>query len=391
MSGSDEVLMLGGGNPGHIPEVQKIFQKRLQAIAGSDTEFAQIIGNYDQPQGEGKFINALASLLHKLYGWKITPENIALTTGSQAGFFFLFNMFGGEYENGKKHRVMLPMVPEYIGYTDVALCDDLFVANKPEIEILGDHIFKYHIDFKSLQLPDDIGALCVSRPTNPTGNVLTDEEISHLLDICQNRNIPLIIDNAYGMPFPRIIYTDVNLFWSENTILCMSLSKLGLPGVRTGIIVAHPEVIRAITNMNAVLNLALGSFGPALATEMIENGEVINISNNLIRPFYEKKAHAAMDLLKKELAGIKYYIHKPEGAIFLWLWVPDLPVSSEQLYQKLKQQGVLVISGHHFFPGFNDEWQHRHECLRITYSMKTEIVEEGLRIIAAEIRKLFNS
>jgi len=38
-------------------------------------------------------------------------------------------------------------------------------------------LFKYHVDFSQLQPGDDIGALCVSRPTNPTGNVLTEDEI----------------------------------------------------------------------------------------------------------------------------------------------------------------------------------------------------------------------
>ena len=385
MSGSNEILMLGGGNPGHIPEVQKIFQRRLLDIANSKTEFTRIIGNYDQPQGEGKFIEALASLLRKQFGWDISPENIALTAGSQSGFFFLFNMFGGDYADGSQRRIMLPMVPEYIGYSDVGLSDDLFIANKPEIEILGNHVFKYHVDFSHLQLPADTGALCVSRPTNPTGNVLSDAEIQHLLDICQKRDIPLIIDNAYGMPFPNIIFTDVNLFWSSHTILCMSLSKLGLPGARIGIILAQPDVIRAITNMNAVLNLALGSFGPALTLEMIGNGEIINISRELIRPYYETKARAAIALLEQELNGVDFYIHKPEGAIFLWLWIPELPISSEELYQRLKQKGVLVISGHHFFPGLKEDWPHQHECLRITYSMQTAVVEQGLKIIAAEI------
>ena len=50
--------------------------------------------------------------------------------------------------------------------------------------------------------------MCVSRPTNPTGNVLTDTEIQKLSKIAQDYDIPLFIDNAYGLPWPNIIFTD---------------------------------------------------------------------------------------------------------------------------------------------------------------------------------------
>ena len=388
LSGDQNVLMLGGGNPSHIPQVQQIFHERLEKILDDPDEFAHLIGDYDSPQGERKFIESLAKLLRAELGWDVGPENIVLTAGSQSGFFYLFNMFAGEFGNGVNKQIMLPLIPEYIGYADVGLVDNLFVSCRPEIELIGEHMFKYHVNFQELKVGGNIGALCVSRPTNPTGNVLTNDEIQHLLQIASNRNVPLIIDNAYGLPFPDIIFTGADPVWTENTILCLSLSKLGLPGARTGIIIAPDEVVKVITNMNAVLNLALGSFGPALVLDMIKSGEITRISQAIIKPYYKNKAEHAVTLVHKELKGINYYIHKPEGAIFLWIWFPGLSISSEELYQRLKKRGVLVISGHHFFPGFAEDWDHQHECIRVTYSMDTRIVEEGIRIIAEEIKKV---
>ncbi|MDI5434805.1 hypothetical protein MJM45_29760, partial [Salmonella enterica subsp. enterica serovar Kentucky] len=37
--------------------------------------------------------------------------------------------------------------------------------------------FKYHVDFEHLHIGEETGMICVSRPTNPTGNVITDEEL----------------------------------------------------------------------------------------------------------------------------------------------------------------------------------------------------------------------
>ena len=389
MAGEQDVLMLGGGNPAHIPEVQAFFRDRMQQILDRPGEFARVVGDYDPPRGSMKFLEALADLLNHEYGWGLTAENVALTTGSQAAFFLMFNMFAGEFAGGATRKILLPMAPEYIGYADVGLADGIFTANRPTIEKLPDRTFKYHVDFDRLTVDESTGAICVSRPTNPTGNVLTDSEVSKLVEISGARGIPLIIDNAYGMPFPSIIFTEAELVWNENIILSMSLSKLGLPATRTGIVVARSDIITALSNINGILTLAPESVGPALACDLVQSGKVTEISRTLIRPYYEEKAQRAIALLHEELAGVDYYIHKAEGAIFLWLWFPGLPVTSQELYQRLKQRGVLVIPGHYFFPGLDDDpWPHKQECIRMTYSMNDDVVREGIKIIAEEVMAL---
>ena len=49
MLGEQDVLMLGGGNPAHIPEMLAFFQDRMQRIVESPAEFAHIVGNYGPP------------------------------------------------------------------------------------------------------------------------------------------------------------------------------------------------------------------------------------------------------------------------------------------------------------------------------------------------------
>src|SRR6056300_1562921 len=102
-------------------------------------------------------------------------------------------------------QIQFPLVPEYLGYTDAGLEADFFTATRPAIEILDEHVFKYRVDFENMKVTDRTAAFCVSRPTNPTGNVLTDDEIRQLDAIAGENDIPLIIDGAYGTPFPNII------------------------------------------------------------------------------------------------------------------------------------------------------------------------------------------
>jgi valine--pyruvate aminotransferase len=388
MAVNRNMLMLGGGNPAHITEVQSILRKSMMDVMDSGTLFEECVGNYDAPQGNFKFIEEMAALLNREFGWNIKSSNIALTNGSQSAFFLLFNMFSGRFRDGSFKKILLPLTPEYIGYSDVGITsDEIFTSIPPEITHLDDHMFKYNIDFDKLSIDESIGAICVSRPTNPTGNVLTDSEIEKLISLAEQNNIPLIIDSAYGIPFPDMVYTDAKPYWNEQIIVCMSLSKLGLPGVRTGIIIANEKVINAVSQMNAVMNLAPGSVGAVIAESLVNSGEIITMSRNIIKPHYKNKAELAVNLFKERLQGIDYHIHKPEGAFFLWLWLRGIKIDSDTLYGRLKERGVLIVPGHYFFPGLNDEWTHKNECIRVTYSQSEETVRRGIEIIAEEIRK----
>lgn len=389
LTAESSALFLGGGNPGKIPAIQERIQARLAAIAAHAEDADRFLGNYAHPKGELRFRQALARLLAREYGWRLTAENIALTGGSQAGFFLLFNLLAGTFPNGSHKRVLLPVTPEYIGYADQGLSESLFVARQPRIEERADHLFKYRIDLDGLTVSDDVGAICVSRPTNPTGNVITDAELAALDELARAADVPFIIDNAYGQPFPGIIFVDAEPIWNENVILCMSLSKLGLPGVRTGIVVAREEIVDALMRMTAVMSLAVGSVGPVLVEDIVESGEIIEWSRNFITPFYREKAEFAVNVLKHELEGLPFRIHVPEGAFFLWLWLPGLPITSAELYERLKRNDVFVISGHHFFPGLETDWPHRNECLRISFAQRGKVVADGMRMIAAEVRGAF--
>lgn len=381
------MLMLGGGNPARIPSIRRFFREHLQNLLANGTVFDQAVGNYDPPQGNPEFTAALAALLNDQFGWPVTGANIALTNGSQQAFFLLFNMFAGTFADGSHKKILFPMAPEYIGYSDVGLKNGLFESALPSIEVQDALFFKYHINFDALNVSDEIGAICVSRPTNPTGNVLTDEEITKLAAIANEKDIPLIIDNAYGTPFPNIIYTDVTPYWDHNTIVCMSLSKFGMPGTRTGIIIADEAIIERISRINAVISLAPGGIGTALATELVKTGQILSLSKDTIAPFYREKMEIAVELAQKHFAGLDVALHRPEGSFFLWAWFKKLPITSHQLYQQLKDSGVIVVPGHYFFFGLNEPHPHADQCIRINYAQEKEAVETAFKIIAEQVRQ----
>ena len=95
-----------------------------------------------------------------------------------------------------------------------------------------------------------------------------------------------------------------------------------------------------------------------------------------------------------EMARLDAYplkIHKPEGAIFLWLWFENLPVSSQTLYEMLKAEGTLIIPGEHFFVGIDtQDYPHAHECIRMSIAQDAETLEKGIAAIGRVVRGLYD-
>ena len=386
---NQKMRMMGGGNPAAIPEVQSIWREQIQSIIDTPEYLNAILGDYDGPSGNPTFLNALAESLNEKYGWHLTPKNISVTSGAQTAFFFLFNLLAGESKDGIK-KILLPIAPEYIGYSNQGINNDLFISNPGLIEETGEKSFKYKVDFDNIKITKEIAAICVSRPTNPSGNVLTDQEVTKLSSIAKSHGIPFIIDNAYGNPFPGAIYTSANPIYDDHVILTLSLSKLGLPGTRTGIVIGHEKIIEKISAANAVIGLANNNIGQAMTTPLIKNRKIFKISEGTIRPYYFEKMQRAREYVRQSFAeSIPYKIHDGEGAFFLWFWFPDLPITSTELYERLKKKNVLVVPGEYFFYGMNEEWEHTHQCIRITFSQPDDVIKEGIKILAEEVKKAY--
>ena len=392
LAGGSDVKMLGGGQPAHVPAMDEVWRKRMEEIMAEPGGLEKMLGNYDVPAGSEAFRVALADLFREEFGWEVTHENFAVTMGGQTAFFFLFNALAGRFADGTRKKILLPLLPEYIGYANQSVGADFFEAIPARIEKTGPHEFKYRVDFDAVDPGDDIAAICVSRPTNPSGNVLTDGEIEKLRQIARAKGIPLIVDNAYGAPFPNVIFSEVTPVWDEEMILTLSLSKIGLPGTRTGIVVANKEVCRQVSSMTSIVGLANANVGQEILRPLVASGEILRLSREVVKPFYEERSKLAQGWFAREFdETVPYYIHRSEGALFLWLWFEGLPITARELYERLKKRGVLVVPSEYFFFGLPDDvdWPHTRECIRVSYTMDAETVEYGIKVIADEVNRVY--
>ena len=112
----------------------------------------------------------------------------------------------------------------------------------------------------------------------------------------------------------------------------------------------------------------------------------------MVKPFYEEKSKQAQEWISQYFGEkFPYFVHRSEGALFLWIWFEGLPIPTKELYQRLKERSVLVVPGEYFFFGLPEgiDWGHARECIRMTYTMPAKMVEEAIEIIAEEVEKAF--
>lgn len=381
---------LSAGNPLILPEVEQLWRDCTADLLAS-SEYGEVVCRYGSSQGYAPFISVMVKDFNERYGLNLTERNILVTAGSQTIYFYAANAYGGYTDDGDLKQIVLPLSPDYTGYGGVSLCPESLIAYKPTLDIdSANHRFKYRPDFSQLSINENTGCVIFSRPCNPTGNVLTNDEVEKIAALAAPYNVPVLIDSAYAPPFPALNFTDMTPVFGDNTIHCMSLSKAGLPGERLGVAIGDEKLLQALECFQTNAGIHSSRYGQAIAARAIESGALADIAENVIRPFYKNKFDVLESTLEAAMPkNLPWFLHRGEGAIFGWLWLQDLPITDWEFYQELKKVGVIVVPGSGFFPGLKDEWEHKHQCLRISLTGSDEEITIGMQRIAKVAEQVY--
>ncbi|MEH2063407.1 MAG: valine--pyruvate transaminase [Nostoc sp.] len=378
-----QFINLSAGNPLILPEVEQLWRDCTAQLLASP-EYGEVVCRYGSSQGYAPLIEAIANDFNKRYGLNLSDRNILITPGSQSLYFYAVNSFGGYTPSGELKQIVLPLSPDYTGYGGICLVPKALIAYKPTLDIdAAAHRFKYRPDFSQLSITENTGCVLFSRPCNPTGNVLTDDEVKKIAALAAPYNLPVLIDSAYAPPFPALNFTDMTPVFGDNILHCMSLSKAGLPGERIGIAIGDERWIEVLECFQANMSLHSSRYGQAIAAYAINSGALVEISHTVIRPFYQNKFTVLETSLEEAMPkNLPWYLHRGEGAIFAWLWLEDLPITDWEFYQQLKQVGVIIVPGSSFFPGLEEEWAHKHQCFRISLTGSNEEIVTAMQRLA---------
>ena len=142
----------------------------------------------------------------------------------------------------KGAEVLIPE-PAWLSYEEHAkLCGAKikFIPHNIEVKIIKDFITK------------NTKLLIINNPNNPRGKVYTEEELREIYKIAINKNIFILIDEAYSDFVNKKFKSMANIAPDKKGIIIVnSLSKnLGISGWRIGFIISAPEINKQILKLN---------------------------------------------------------------------------------------------------------------------------------------------
>jgi valine--pyruvate aminotransferase len=383
----DEWINLSIGNPAAIPEVVSMWHGFMQEALAYSFEKASC--QYGPSRGSATLLNALARYFNARYGWGITTENIVVGPGSQMLCFAAAALFTGWSTDGRRSLV-LPGVPEYTGYQGLSLNAGDVVGIPPiVVHIPGDRTFHYALDTHALEEEPNIGMILLSSPCNPTGRSLGSNELSTIARVAEERNVPVLIDNAYGSPFPRISGTETAPIRHPNVINCFSISKAGLPGERIGFALGEKHYMDAITSFISNATLHAPQLSQIVLARALETGELDRVTTSVIKPYYERKRRFAETLLFDLWPEtVEWRLHSGEGGMFCWLWIDHPWFDDEAFYQMLKRRKVFIVPGRHFFVDPLCVGDHGTRCFRISLTAEEATIAEGIMRVGDALQEL---
>lgn len=307
-------------NPGGLP--QEFINETLKSVT------PQFVAQYPETL---HFTEVLASHI----GTDIS--HLCITNGSAEAIRYVIQAF-----TSPKGRIV-GVVPSYFMfqvYSEMYGRDFVKVPYNEDLTISIDNIIK--------ELTDDTQMLILLNPNNPMGNVYSDEEFEKMFKICQEKEITLLVDEAYHYFYPKtFIKYALN---NRRVLVTRTFSKLfSMAGCRLGYVCGHPEDIKYVQKYCTPHNT--NAFAMLIAEKVITTSGVLE---NLIDKFNEGRSYL-IDALDKN-----GYRHKGEAGNFIFI---ESKSDASTIVHRMKEEKKILIKVYPNVGEFGD-------CLRVSIGEK---------------------
>ena len=352
--GEDVIVMSVGDPDFETPAIVR--SAAIKALNDGDTHYTEI-------EGTPSLRAHIAAYFFSRGGWRAKPENVSVAAGTQNGLLFASMLL---LEPGDE--VIVPD-PCYVTYDATLRASGAIPVRVSPIENSG---FRPDIDAIGRAVTSKTRALMITTPNNPTGVVLSREEIAALAQIAKSRGLWVISDEVYSeLTFEREnISISAMPGMAERTVTISSLSKShAMTGWRIGWVIGPEEFIRHASNLSLCMLYGLPGFIQAAAVVALQNNDIITAQ---MRETYLKRRDILFNALQS-IPGLQPI--RPESGMFLMAHIGDTGLSSREFVKRLYEKtGVSVMDGAAF--GLSAQ-----EHVRLSYTTNHEELSEGARRI----------
>jgi GntR family transcriptional regulator / MocR family aminotransferase len=316
------------------------------------------------------------SITHVLgsQGFHARPENILITAGSQQALALVSQLIL------KPGDTILVEEPTYAGALDLFRAQGLKLAGVP-VDERGMQVEKLE---RQLQRHHPKLIYTIPNFHNPTGTCLSGPRRHQLLALADRYNVPILEDDFVGdlrydgRAQPALKSLDPG----GRVIYVSTFSKMVMPGLRVGFLVAEGPVYERLVDCKRVNDLATSSLHQR-ALELYVTVGRYQVHLRRSSQLYRKRREAMMMAIHRYLpAGV--HAEPPQGGLFIWLELPE-NCSAEKLLPIACSEGVAFSPGGSYFleEGAGERF------MRINFATHTpEENDEGIKRLAKAIRRL---
>lgn len=328
----EPIIMLSIGEP-DLPPPLSVLDAASAAMHKGRTRYAH-------GQGEPRALSAIANHLTRRSGLAVSPEQILYTAGTQNG---LCTALLTLVQTGDEVLVPDPYYATYEGLVAASGAKFVPVATRPEDN--------FHVTAEAIEraITKQTKVLLLNTPSNPTGAVLSQDEIDQIGAVCERHDLWIICDEVYAdMTFDAPFCSPFDRpHLRHRTLAVSSISKShALPGFRAGWVASDPSVTpRLVLVAEAMLFGSQPFIEDALAVALNEKHPEVDRLRHAFRQRAEKLVDA--------FSGSEYISARmPEGGMFVMLDIRRTKLSGEEFaWRLLEAENITVMPGESFGKG----------------------------------------
>lgn len=271
-------------------------------------------------------------------------------------------------------EVLIPQ-PSYVSYEPCAILAD---AVPVIINLKEENEFRLTKQELLDAITPKTKVLILPFPNNPTGAVMTKEELQEIAEVCIEKDIFVMSDEIYSELTYGFEHTTIASLpgMRERTILINGFSKaFAMTGWRLGYACGPEEIIQQMTKIHQFAIMCAPTTAQYAAVEALKNGDN---SVEEMRQSYDQRRRFLVHTFRK--MGLECF--EPFGAFYVFPNIKSLGMSSDEFANELlKAEKVAVVPG----TAFGDCGE---GFLRISYAYSLEELKEATGRIARFVEKL---
>lgn len=328
----------------------------VKSLAAGETHYGSSFGLME-------FRQAVQFATERSRGFKPDIDQILIAPGANIAIFYaIFCLVDPGYE------VIVPDPGFSTYYSNIKMCGAVPVR----VPLKEENQFRMNPDDIEAAITDKTRLIIINSPQNPTGSLLTRDEVKRIYEIAKKHDIYIYSDEIYArMTYDPVGFSSPSIYdhCKEHVIVANGFSKaFAMTGWRLGTVIGPSIVIERMAALLQTTSSCVSPFIQRAGIEAIYGSQ--EAVTNMINEYQMRR-----DLLVEGLNKVKgINCLNPGGAFYVFPSIKGTGLTSDQVVEKLLEAGVVTLPGH-CFGEFGEGY------IRLCYATSKENIQEGLNRI----------